>query len=42
LRIFCGLTFKQISQIEEAPLQTVASRYNAAIERLRPKLKDWL
>jgi RNA polymerase sigma-70 factor (ECF subfamily) len=42
LRIFCGLTFRQISQIENAPLPTIASRYNAALERLRPKLKEWL
>jgi RNA polymerase sigma-70 factor (ECF subfamily) len=42
LRNFCGLTFKQVSEIEDAPLQTVASRYKAALDRLRPKLKDWL
>jgi RNA polymerase sigma-70 factor, ECF subfamily len=42
LRVFCGLTFKQIGQIVGSPLPTVASRFAAALDRLRPQLRKWL
>jgi RNA polymerase sigma-70 factor (ECF subfamily) len=39
LRIFGGLTFAQIAQVVSAPLPTVASRYQRALERLRERLE---
>jgi RNA polymerase sigma-70 factor (ECF subfamily) len=42
LRIFGSLTFRQIGELLESPLQTVASRYDAALEKLRPQLRKWL
>jgi len=39
LRIFAGLSFAQIAQIIGAPLPTVASRYQRALERLRERLE---
>lgn len=39
LRIFADLSFAQIAQIVGAPLPTVASRYQRALERLRQRLE---
>jgi RNA polymerase sigma-70 factor (ECF subfamily) len=39
LRIFGGLSFAQIAQVVGAPLPTVASRYQRALERLRERLE---
>jgi RNA polymerase sigma-70 factor (ECF subfamily) len=38
LKIFGGLTFREIAQVIEAPLQTAASRYRSALDRLKPWL----
>jgi RNA polymerase sigma-70 factor (ECF subfamily) len=42
LRVFAGLTFRQAAEVLDVPLPTVVSRYRAGLERLRPRLKDWL
>ena len=39
LRIFGGLSFGQIAEIVDAPLPTVASRHQRALERLRERLE---
>jgi RNA polymerase sigma-70 factor, ECF subfamily len=38
LRIYAQLTFAQIAQVVDAPLQTVATRYRRSLERLRERL----
>jgi RNA polymerase sigma-70 factor, ECF subfamily len=38
LKIYGGLTFREIAQVIEAPLQTAASRYRSALDRLKPWL----
>ena len=38
LKIYGGLTFREIAQVTGVPLPTAATRYRAALERL----KDWL
>jgi RNA polymerase sigma-70 factor (ECF subfamily) len=38
LKIYGGLTFREIGQVTGVPLPTAATRYRAALERL----KDWL
>lgn len=40
LRIYGNLSFYQIAQIVGAPLPTVASRYQRALERLRERLEN--
>jgi RNA polymerase sigma-70 factor, ECF subfamily len=42
LRIFADLSFREIGELVDSPLQTVASRYAAALERLKPGLRKWL
>jgi RNA polymerase sigma-70 factor, ECF subfamily len=42
LRVYGGLTFRQIGEVERVPLPTVASRYTAALERLELLLRKWL
>jgi RNA polymerase sigma-70 factor, ECF subfamily len=37
LKVYGGLTFREIGQITEVPLQTAATRYRAALEQL----KEW-
>ena len=41
LKIFAQLTFEQIGQIVDLPVQTVASRYRRAIEKLRKECEQW-
>src|SRR5688572_156471 len=38
LRVYAQLTFVQIAEVVDAPLQTVATRYRRALERLRERL----
>jgi RNA polymerase sigma-70 factor (ECF subfamily) len=38
LRVYAGLSFAQIAEAVDAPLQTVASRYRRGLERLRHQL----
>ena len=38
LKIYGGLTFREIALVIEAPLQTAASRYRSALDRLKPWL----
>jgi RNA polymerase sigma-70 factor (ECF subfamily) len=38
LRVYAQLTFAQIARVVDAPLQTVATRYRRALERLRERL----
>lgn len=38
LRVYAQLSFAQIAQVVDAPLQTVATRYRRALERLRERL----
>jgi RNA polymerase sigma-70 factor, ECF subfamily len=38
LKIYGGLTFREIAQITDVPLQTVATRYRSALVRLKPYL----
>ena len=38
LRVYAQLTFAQIAEVVDAPLQTVATRYRRALERLRERL----
>ena len=38
LKIYGGLTFREIAQVTGVPLPTAASRYRSALERLRPLL----
>jgi RNA polymerase sigma-70 factor (ECF subfamily) len=40
LRVYGGLSFSQIAQVVGAPLPTVASRYQRALERLRQRLEN--
>lgn len=43
LKIFAGLTFREIAEITGSPQGTVASQYQAALEKMRKTLaKDWL
>jgi RNA polymerase sigma-70 factor (ECF subfamily) len=39
LRLYAGLTFRQIAEVLGEPLPTVASRYRRALERLRDRLQ---
>jgi len=41
LRVFAGLTYREIGQAEGSPIPTLAARYGAALERLRPELRKW-
>jgi DNA-directed RNA polymerase specialized sigma24 family protein len=36
LKIFAGLTFREISNVVDLPQGTVATRYRRALESLRP------
>lgn len=38
LKMYAGLTFREIAEITEVPLQTAATRYRSALESLRPWL----
>lgn len=38
LRVYAQLSFAQIAQVVDAPLQTVATRYRRGLERLRERL----
>jgi RNA polymerase sigma-70 factor (ECF subfamily) len=38
LKVFCGLTFKEVAEILAQPLGTLASRYARSLERLRSVL----
>ncbi len=38
LKHFAGLTFREIGEVTGVPTQTTATRYRAALDRLR----DWL
>ena len=40
LRLYAGLTFRQIAETLAEPLQTVASRYRRALERIKESLED--
>ncbi|HET7107022.1 MAG TPA: sigma-70 family RNA polymerase sigma factor [Candidatus Acidoferrum sp.] len=40
LKVWSGMTLQEISQITETPLNTVASRYRYALEKLRERLAD--
>jgi RNA polymerase sigma-70 factor (ECF subfamily) len=42
LKIWGGLTFQQIAEMTEVPLNTAASRYRYALEELRQNLKGVL
>jgi RNA polymerase sigma-70 factor, ECF subfamily len=42
LRVFSALTFRHIGELTETPTQTVVSRYVAALEQLRPQLRNML
>jgi RNA polymerase sigma-70 factor, ECF subfamily len=42
LKIWGGLTFQQIAELTEVPLNTAASRYRYALEELRQNLKGVL
>ena len=37
LKIYCGLTFREIGEVTQVPLQTAATRYRSALDRL----KEW-
>jgi len=37
LKIYGGLTFREIAEVTEVPLQTAATRYRAALDQL----KEW-
>jgi RNA polymerase sigma-70 factor (ECF subfamily) len=39
MRIWSGLTLEEVSVITSVPLNTVASRYRYALEKLRERLK---
>jgi RNA polymerase sigma-70 factor, ECF subfamily len=42
LKIFAGLTFREIAEVTGAPQGTVASQYRAALEKMKSHLaKDW-
>jgi RNA polymerase sigma-70 factor (ECF subfamily) len=36
LKVFGGLTFREIADVTELPLATVATRYRRALESMRP------
>jgi RNA polymerase sigma-70 factor, ECF subfamily len=38
LKIFAGLTFREIAEVTSLPQATVATRYRRALEQLRPWL----
>ncbi len=38
LRIYAGLSFRQIAEMLDEPLQTVAARYRRGLERLRARI----
>lgn len=40
LRLYAGLTFRQIAETLAEPLQTVASRYRRALERIKESLEN--
>ncbi len=42
MRLYGGLSFRQIADVLNEPLQTVASRYRRALERIRLTLEDKL
>jgi RNA polymerase sigma-70 factor (ECF subfamily) len=40
MKVYAGLTFRQIAEASGEPLSTVSSRYNRALDRLREMLGD--
>jgi len=40
MKVWGGLTFEEIGRTMETPLQTAASRYRAALGRLRERLGE--
>jgi RNA polymerase sigma-70 factor (ECF subfamily) len=40
LKVWSGMTLLEISQVTETPLNTVASRYRYALEKLRDRLAE--
>ncbi|MCW8132100.1 MAG: sigma-70 family RNA polymerase sigma factor [Planctomycetota bacterium] len=40
LRVYAGLSFEQIAEVAGAPLPTVFSRYQRALEKLRDRLRS--
>lgn len=40
LRLYAGLSFRQMGETLNEPLQTVASRYRRALERVRGQIED--
>jgi len=42
LKAFAGLTFREIGQLLEEPLGTVATRYRTALEKMRPRVAEEL
>jgi RNA polymerase sigma-70 factor (ECF subfamily) len=42
LRAFGGLTFREIADLTQTPLQTAVSRYHAGLRQLAPALEKWL
>jgi RNA polymerase sigma-70 factor, ECF subfamily len=38
LKVYGGLTFREIAEVTGVPLQTAATRYRAALERM----KEWM
>lgn len=41
LRNYGGLTLREIGEMTHTPLQTIASRYAAALKELEPELRKW-
>lgn len=41
LKVWAGLTFAEIGNITGVSLNTAASRYRYAMERLRPSLQEF-
>jgi RNA polymerase sigma-70 factor (ECF subfamily) len=39
LKVWAGMTLQEISEVLEIPMNTVASRYRYALEKLREKLQ---
>jgi len=42
MRLYGGLSFQQIAEVLDEPLQTVASRYRRALERIKQAVEDKL
>ena len=42
LRLYAGLSFRQIAEALGEPLQTIASRYRRALERIRNAIGEFI